>query len=69
MSSNKFRDEAADLDLRLVHESDRAWLVRDGRGTEGWLPKSEVEFPSDAKAGSTYTLTVPNWLSEEKGLE
>lgn len=66
---SKFSDEAADLDLFLLLESDRAWLVRDGRGTEDWLPKSQCEFPHDCKKGDTVSVTVPNWLSEEKGLE
>lgn len=66
---NKFSDEAADLDLTLVRPSEAAWLVRDGHGTEGWLPRSQVDFPDGVVAGSVVTVTVPNWLAEEKGLE
>lgn len=62
-------DDAPELDLRLMREGAGAWLVRDCRGTEAWLPKSLVVFPPLCREGETHTLEVPAWLVEKEGLE
>jgi hypothetical protein len=67
----KFNEEADDYTVRLVRESDAAWLVNDGADSdalEARLPKSKCEFPRGCRPGQTVTVTVPNWLAEEKGM-
>ena len=57
------------IDVTLVKESAKSWLVRDDNGTEAWLPKSQVEFPNSAEAGQPMMLEVPLWLVNQHGLE
>jgi hypothetical protein len=58
------------LDVRLVHETDKALLVETETAGKVWVPKSRCEFESaylcnHEKYG---TLTLPKSLAEEKGL-
>lgn len=56
---------AVDFD-EIVHETDLAYLVRDGDGDEHWLPKSQCEVIA---TNTCYiTMQMPEWLAEEKGL-
>jgi len=57
-------------DLTFVRSSDAAILVEDPDGDEVWLPKSEIAWPEDAGAerGDSITVTMPEWLAEDKGL-
>jgi len=52
---------------RIVHETEKAFLVDDGSGKEIWIPKAKVldfvDMPGDA-----VELTVPEWMAKEKGL-
>jgi hypothetical protein len=61
-----------DIAAELRHETDKAYLVYDGRSEikKGdtkpsklriWLPKSQVEMNDDN------TFTMPLWLALEKG--
>lgn len=50
-----------DIDARLVHETEKAWLLDFGEEKPVWVPKSAAEF--DGK-----TLTIPEPLALEKGL-
>ena len=43
-------------------ETDRAYLFHDGT-KEVWLPKSQCEWDQDSK-----TMTMPEWLAQDKGL-
>ena len=55
-----------DLDVILVHTTDRAALVKEDEEAEGvWLPLSQIEIDGD---GDTCTVTLPEWLAIEKGL-
>ncbi len=50
-----------DLDARLVHETEKAWLLDFGEDKPVWVAKSIAEFD-----GSVCTL--PQKIAEEKGL-
>ena len=61
-----------DITAELRHETDKAYLIYDGRSeikkgdtlsTElrTWIPKSKVEYDGDK------TFTMPEWLALEKG--
>jgi hypothetical protein len=50
-----------DIPARLVHETDRAWLLDTGEDKPVWIPKSAAEFDGE-------TLTLPEPLALEKGL-
>lgn len=62
-----------DIAAELRHETDKAYLVYDGRNEikKGditpselriWLPKSQVEYDEASK-----TFAMPEWLALEKG--
>lgn len=56
-----------DISAELRHETEKAYLVFDGRSDKdkkeivNWLPKSQVEMNDDG------TFTMPEWLALEKG--
>ena len=57
-----------DIDVQLLHQTDKAWLVTDSEpGSAVWIPKSQAELSETAIAG-IYTVTLPEWLAQEKGL-
>lgn len=55
------KSDLIDLDARLVHETEKAWLIDTGDKKSVWIAKSMAEF--DGK-----TLTLRQSLAEEKGL-
>lgn len=61
-----FRDEhghaldVVEVEADVLRESDRAWLLSDDNGTEGWVPKSLAD-----RHGSHFMM--PKWLAEERG--
>ncbi|WP_114962064.1 hypothetical protein [Tritonibacter mobilis] len=57
------RSNLIELEARLVHQTDKAWLLDTGEEEPTWLPKSACEFDED-----TGILTLPRPLAEEKGL-
>lgn len=59
-----------DIAAELCHETDKAYLIYDGRSEikngvpselRIWVPKSAVEHNPDG------TFTMPEWLAFEKG--
>ena len=68
---SKFRDEADDYDLTYCGQSDAAWCFRTGEVTDEervWLPKSQVDLGGPPVVGKVISVTIPNWLAEDKGL-
>lgn len=56
-----------DLTVKLIRETDSAYLVTDDDRNREWIPKSQVEFFEEKKDG-VYDLSIPEWLANEKGL-
>jgi len=50
-----------EIEARLVHETEKAWLLDTGEKKPVWVPKSGAEFDGT-------TLTIPEPLALEKGL-
>jgi hypothetical protein len=62
------RNDMIDVeDLEFLHETDSAILV-ECDGEEVWLPLSQIEWDGDAERGDTITVSMPEWLAEDKGL-
>jgi hypothetical protein len=57
------RSNLIEIAARLVHETERAWLLDTGGKANTWLPKSACEFDQ-----ATGMLTLPEPLAQEKGL-
>lgn len=55
------RSNLIDLPARLVHETEKAWLLDTGEQKPVWIPKSAAEFDGE-------TLTLPEPLALDKGL-
>lgn len=56
-----------DLDLHLHHETEKAVLVSEDGNKDNavWLPLSQIEIESES---GYVVVTLPEWLSLEKGL-
>ncbi len=54
----------------VLHETDKALCVRLEDGEEIWLPKSQISDPENYAAGDqNCTISVSQWIAEQKGLE
>lgn len=51
-----------DFKVKLVHETQKAWLLEVGLSKPVWIPKEGGEFDGE-------TLTIPEGLVIEKGME
>lgn len=67
-----FRYETDTYPVKLIRETESAWLVSDGDDSdalEAWLPKSQCTLhPHNAKPGMVAEVEMPYWLADEKGL-
>ena len=52
--------ELFDFAAKLVHETEKAWLLDTGGPKKVWIPKSQGQDNGDG------TFTVPIWLAKEK---
>ena len=50
-----------DIPARLIHETEKAWLLTTDDTNKVWIAKSAAEFDGE-------TLTLPEPLALEKGL-
>lgn len=73
MGKNK---EYTEIDANLLHTTEKAYLIEDGKGKQVWIAKSLCkDFEIDrAMAASPEcmevpcTLTIPVWLAEDTEL-
>lgn len=54
------------IKCEIVRKTDKAILVRDKQENEAWLPKSQIKHIFED--GDYAEVTIPTWLSEDKGL-
>ncbi len=55
-------DRVVDLDVRIMHQTDHAILVKNLKEESVWLPSSLIEIHSDSE------ITAPEWLALNKGM-
>jgi hypothetical protein len=55
------------LIARILHETEKAWLIATPAGKEAWLAKSPCQYHGDNGRGRAI-LIVPNWLAGKIGL-
>ncbi len=69
---SEYKSDLIDITAELRHETDKAYLIFDGRTeikkgdtvpseVRVWIPKSKVEYDGNK------TFTMPEWLALEKG--
>jgi hypothetical protein len=56
-----------EITVEIKHETEKAYRVTDGEN-EHWIPKSQLEDDPEHISGSTYTIIIPEWLAQSKGL-
>jgi hypothetical protein len=63
-------DQSDEGELRLAVASALAILVSDDGDEDNavWLPRSQIEYDRNAAVGDEITMTMPEWLAEDKGL-
>lgn len=59
-------ERLADIEVLLKHATKAAYLVNDGT-KDVWVPKSQCELAENPTT-ATHTLTLPEWLAQEKEL-
>lgn len=59
------KQELFDLAVDLIHQTEKAWLIDDGK-KQVWVPKSMAEL--DKNPDGTYTLTAPERFLQSKDL-
>lgn len=57
------RSDLVDVDGKLIHETEKAYLIDVGQLFRHWVPKSVCEYDEDAG-----TFTMPEAIAKEKGL-
>jgi hypothetical protein len=61
------RSNVVDLAVIVRRETEKAVLVDHGGKEPIWLAKSQIEIEPNAD-GKTATVSMEQWLAEEKGL-
>jgi hypothetical protein len=59
--------ELTDVIVVLKYRTVKAVLVDHGDTVDVWLPLSQIEIEPNAD-GRTHTVTLPQWLAEDKGI-
>ncbi|MCI0557499.1 MAG: hypothetical protein MN733_03310 [Nitrososphaera sp.] len=59
--------DLVDIEVLVMHETDKAWLLHDGK-KEAWFPKAQIELNHEGRKEDDYVIaTMPEWLALEKG--
>ncbi len=62
------KSNLVDLDVQVLHETEKAAMITLDIPENGvWLPKSQIELNETGVAG-IMTVTLPEWLAQDKGL-
>jgi len=62
------RSNILDIDGAIEAETDKAVLFHTGDKNEAvWLPRSQIEI-NDTGFGGIHTVSIPEWLADDKGL-
>lgn len=59
--------EGLDFDVTIIRETDAAYLV-EYQDDDIWLPKSRTTIDGDFNGKGQYTIGIPRWLADEKGM-
>ena len=59
------RSDLIDIEVIVRHETAAAILVDHGGKAPCWLPRSQIEIAPNTDQ-KTHTVTLPQWLAEEK---
>ena len=60
------QDKLVDIQAEILGETEKAVAIENARGHKVWLPKGEIAID---ELTSPPTLTVPEWLVDQRELE
>jgi hypothetical protein len=66
-TGEEMANNLVDVACIIRHETEKAYLVDHGGKESVWIPKSKCEVEPN-KDGKTATVTLEQWLAEEKGM-
>ena len=52
----------------ITKETDNAFLVVLEDGEQVWLPKSQISDADDYEVGDSGTMSITEWIAEQKGI-
>lgn len=59
-------DNTVEVEAVIKHETEKAYLIDHGGEEEVWMPKSQVR--DIVRGPKSVTLTVTEWIANEKGM-
>jgi len=63
-----FGQEPCTLPGRLIHQTQKAYLVRVADEKEVWLPKSKTTMHARPNEPDCYDFTIPVWVASDKAI-
>ena len=55
-----------ELAVEIIKKTDMAIFASDGT-VKAWIPLSLIETDDEIEVGETITISIPEWLSADKG--
>ena len=55
-------------DVSVMNITERAVLILYD-GCQHWIPKSQIDEPERLSTGDGYTLSITEWIANQKGIE
>lgn len=68
MPNNAYRSDLIDLELTIIAMTPLAVAVKNDRAVTVWLPRSLIEVDGEIIKGQPATITLPEWLAEDREL-
>ncbi len=60
--------EHVEIDCKVRYRSKAALQIDVGKDDPVWIPLSQIEDEGYDAKGEIYSITIPTWLADEKGL-
>lgn len=57
-----------EIEVRVVQETDMAYLFDYGGKEQVWIPKSQITDSCEDSDGKLTSIFIPEWLAVEKGM-
>ncbi len=68
MKRNQLNESGYPLIATVKKATPKALLVFTTRGSEFWVPRSQINFEGEIKTGEVHSLMIPMWLAKQKQL-
>ena len=68
MKRNQLNEKGYPLIATVKKATPKALLVFTTRGSEFWVPRSQINFEGKVRAGEVHSLMIPMWLAKQKNL-